>query len=499
MRAMVYSLAEDASPVARRRVPMALGVGAGCYLLLLVLGGRLLHDPDTFWHIALGDWIVAHAQVPHVDMFSATMAGAPWISSEWLSQVVFAQVFAYAGWTGIVVLGAAAIATALGLLTHVLLEKLAVGPALVLTLGAFVLISPHLVARPHALALPVMVAWVAGLVRAVDERRAPPFALLPLMTLWANLHGGFTFGIAFIAPLALEALWNAAPSERVRVVLRWGLFGVLAVAAACLTPYGPESILVTRRILGLGQVLALIGEWQPQNFSRLAGFELCLLLGIGAALYRGLTLPPIRILVLLGLLHMALSHNRSVDLLGLLAPLILAAPLAPQIGQREAEPSRARCATHYANWAPALAMILALAIASVAAGRVFAYQPDPHVTPARAVAAMKATGKTHILNSYDFGGYLIASGFKPFIDGRTEVYGEAFTVAHTRALMLSDVGGFLQLLHKYDIDVTLLAVGTPAAGLLDRLEGWKRIYADDIAVVHVRTASPKAGSADILR
>lgn len=496
---MVYSLAEDARPVTRWRVPAALGVAAGCYLLLLALGGRLLNDPDTYWHIALGDWIVAHAQVPHVDTFSATMAGAPWISSEWLSQVVFAQVFAYAGWTGVVVLGAAAIAAALGLLTHTLLEKLAVGPALILALAAFMLITPHLVARPHALALPVMVAWVAGLLRAVDERRAPSFALLPLMTLWANLHGGFTFGIAFIAPVALEALLNAAPSERVRVVTRWGLFGVLAVVAACLTPYGPESILVTRRILGLGQVLALIGEWQPQDFSRLAGFELCLLFGIGAALYRGLTLPPIRILVLLGLLHMALSHNRSVDMLGLLGPLILAAPLAPQVGRREAKSFNAHRAAHYSTWLPALAVILLLAFVSIAAGRVFAYQPDPRVTPARAVAAMKATGKTHILNSYDFGGYLIASGVKPFIDGRTELYGEAFTVAQTRALMLSDVDGFLQLLRKYDIDVTLLAPATPAVGLLDHLAGWKRFYADDIAVVHVRTAGPTSGSADILR
>jgi hypothetical protein len=32
----------------------------------------------------------------------------------------------------------------------------------------------------------------------------------------------------------------------------------------------------------------------------------------------------------------------------------------------------------------------------------------------------------------------------------------------------------------------LLAPTTPAVGLLDRMDGWQRVYADDVAVVHVR-------------
>jgi hypothetical protein len=35
--------------------------------------------------------------------------------------------------------------------------------------------------------------------------------------------------------------------------------------------------------------------------------------------------------------------------------------------------------------------------------------------------------------------------------------------------------------------VTLLQPSTPAIGLLDRLPGWTRLYADNLSVVHVRT------------
>jgi hypothetical protein len=480
---MVHSLVQDAGVAGRGRLPWPLIVGAALYLLLLGLGDRLLNDADTYWQIALGHWIVAQHAVPHVDTFSWTVAGKPWISSQWLAQVIFAQTFAAAGWTGVVVLTAAAIAGACASLTRVLLERLAPVPALALTVGAFVLASPHMVARPHALALPVMVAWTAGLVRACDERRTPSLWLLPFIALWANLHGSFTFGIALIAPFALEALLNAPRDTKLAVVLRWGGFGLLALAAACVTPYGPESILVTLRVLGLGPALSIIGEWQPQGFAAFGGFELCLLAAIGFALHRGLTLPPIRIAMVLGLLHMALSQGRNGDLLGLLAPLVVAAPLAPQLG---AAAPRLERGVSYAGVA---VLLLALVAVTASAPALATYRPRAEITPQAAVEAVKRSGKTHILNSYDFGGYLIAEGIAPFIDGRTELYGGEFVLRHHRAVTLQDVGDFLRLLHDDRIDVTMLSPGTPAVGLLDRLAGWTRLYADDIAVVHVRTAS----------
>ncbi|MEJ2432853.1 MAG: hypothetical protein P8Y53_06690 [Pseudolabrys sp.] len=78
----------------RAAVPWPLAMAAIFYLLLLLLGGCLLGNADTYWQIALGQWIAAHHQVPHVDTLSFTMAGKPWISSQWLAQVIFAGVYA---------------------------------------------------------------------------------------------------------------------------------------------------------------------------------------------------------------------------------------------------------------------------------------------------------------------------------------------------------------------------------------------------------------------
>ena len=112
------------------------------------------------------------------------------------------------------------------LLTGFVSRRLSESTTLVFVAAALALTVPHLLARPHVLALPVMVAWVGGLIAAADRRRAPPPWLLALMALWANLHGGFVFGLVLIAPIALDAVCSADARLRRTLVLRcaawWG-------------------------------------------------------------------------------------------------------------------------------------------------------------------------------------------------------------------------------------------------------------------------------------
>jgi hypothetical protein len=417
---------------------------AGVYLMLLPIGARLLNDPDSYWHLAVARWILEHRTFPSTDPFSHTMPGAPWIAFEWLSEMIYAGAYALAGWPAVVVVAAATIAIAFGLLLRFLLQRLDTIPALILTLAAVVMAAPHMLARPHALVLPVMVAWVAALVRAIERRNAPPFAFLPLIALWANLHGSVAVGVAFIAPAALEAVLQAPRSEWSKIVQRWSLFAALAVVAASLTPYGPGILLAPANTLSLGSALSIIGEWKPQDFGKLGAFEVVLLLGVGYALLRGLTIPPIRIVVVLGLLHLALAQSRHADLLALLAPIYLAQPLAAQLNLR-GDAMSAMVAPRLVSGVVAIAVV---------AATVFALTRDvapvARNTPAAAVAATALAQAGPVFNDYIFGGYLIHTGIAPFIDGRGELYG--------RTLML----------------------------LLDRLPGWQRVYADDIAVVHKR-------------
>ena len=482
---MTLTVTHAAEPARLMRGLLPLWVGVGIYALFVVAGNRLLIDPDTMWQITVGQWIIDHRAVPETDVYSFTMRGQPWISTQWLAQVIYAKAYTVAGWSGPVVIAAFAIAATFALLAKFLSRHLRESTTLVFVAAALALTVPHLLARPHVLALPLMVAWVAGLVAAADRRGSPSLSLLPLMALWANLHGGFVFGLVLIAPIGCDAVLNADAKQRPALAARWAAFGLAAVAASCCTPYGWNSLLASLKIVGLGGALPLIMEWRPADFGSIGGLEICLLLGIGLALLRGIQLPPLRIVLLLGLLHMALSQERAAELLALLAPLVLAAPLAKQIG--EVEPSDAAIAPP-----PRGLMLAGIATLLVAGTFVFAsehrYQPHTHSSPVAAVAALKKLNLARVLNDYDFGGYLIANGVAPFIDGRTELYGEKFFVDHNAASGLMEPENLFRILAQYDIEATLMRSQSAANKLLDHIDGWQKIYADDIATLHVRKA-----------
>lgn len=476
---MSVTHSHDAAPALRGLLPF--WVGAFTYALMVLAGNRLLIDPDTLWQVTVGQWIIDNSAVPTVDVYSFTMRGEPWMSTQWLAQVLYAKAYAIAGWSGPVVLAAGAIAATFALLTRFLCRRLSGGVTLAFFAVALALTMPHMLARPHVLALPLLVAWAGGLIEAADRRAVPSFWLLPLMAMWANLHGGFVFGIALIAPVALDAVIGAEASRQKSLLLRWFGFGVAAVAASCVTPYGWNALLASQKILSLGGALPLINEWRPADFSSLGPFELVLLTGIGLVLWRGITLPPVRIALLLGLLHMSLAQGRAAEILALVAPLFLAVPLARQIGGVDAH----SIATPVRNVLMA-GVVMALAAGTVLYASLHRFEPHPHGSPVVAVTELKKLNLSRVFNDYDFGGYLIANGVAPFIDGRTELYGEKFFVEHNAASGLMEPDNLFRLLAQYKIEATLMRTQSAATKLLDRVDGWEKVYSDEIATIHLR-------------
>jgi hypothetical protein len=472
-------------------LPAWFWLGAGLYALLFVNGNARLNDPDTYWHIAVGKWILDHNTFPHVDTYSFTKAGEPWISTSWLAQVLYAGSYEIGGWAGPIILAATCIAGTFAFLAFILGRRIRSIHAIMIALAAVAVSASHFLARPHVVALPVMLAWANGLLEASERREPPSFWLLPLMVLWANLHGGFVFGLALIVPLAFDALWNAEASQRGPLALRWSLFGVCALAACCATPYGWDSLLASRKILALGELLNLIFEWSPADFSHFSIFEASVLALIGGSLYFGVKLSPPRILLVLGLFHMALSHVRNADIFALLTPLVVLTPVSSQFGLQPDRFGKLIFPT-----APAVMLVAAFGVSTWAFAANHRFSPPLIHSPAAAIDVLKLRGAKRILNDYPFGGYLISQQMPVFIDSRAELYGEQFVMAYFQALQLKDVNQFLGMLKEYEIDAVLLMPATPAAGLLDHLDGWQRVYSDETAVVHIRNAEQGNGRHD---
>lgn len=472
--------------------PLVLALAA--FAETLVHPHRVLGDPDTYTHIAAGRWMFAHGALPAHDPFSYTKAGHRWVVHEWLSEIALAAAYDLAGWSGPVVLTGACFAASMAVLARLLLRWCEPFSALIAVLLAGELTLGHLLARPHMLALPLLVLWCGLLFRARDAGDGPPWRLLPVVTLWANLHASFMFGLALAAFLGGEAVLSpAAGASRCGEARRWGFFFLAALAAALLTPNGLAGLVQPFRLVAM-PALHHILEWQGANFQHFQPLEIWLLGFAGLGFAAGFRLPPTRLILVLGLFHMTLRHVRYIEILGIVGPLAIAAPLGAQIAERMAAlPLSAvtRFMRRLALPAPPPAGAAAVALAALFALPLVlspVRRGNGAVTPARALAAAQRMGLPGkpVFNSYGFGGYLIFRGVPVFIDGRAELYGNAFLTRYLKAQQ--DRRTLAALLARYHVAWALVSRQDGASLMLDALPGWRRAYRDRHAIIAVRAA-----------
>jgi hypothetical protein len=446
---------------------------------LVSFAGPILNDGDTFWHLAAGRWMIAHGQVPAVDPFSYTFAGQPWVAQEWLSEVLMAGAWQAAGWAGVMLLIGLAMGATTALMLGWMRRWLAPLPAIAALVVGLACVAPSLLARPHILALPAMALWTVGLLDARARAKAPSFWLLPVMILWANLHSSFIVGLGLAAALGLEQALDFK-AWRWRTMGLWAVFGLASLGAALLTPHGVDGFAFPLRVMGM-KTLPNITEWQGPDFLKLQPLEIAVLAGAFAIFWRGARLTAVRAALVLFLVHLTLQHVRQEVLLGVIAPLLIAEPLGRAVGP----PPAASALSARLPW-PQLALgaglfaaIVVLRLASPVT------RVDGTTAPVSALAAVPAALiRQPVLNDYDFGGYLIFKGVRPYIDGRADMYGDDF-VAEDSQIQLANQADLDGALAKHHIAWSIMAPGRPVVAALTRM-GWRQVYADRYAVVQTK-------------
>ncbi len=465
---------------------MTLVAGAA----FLAVGESFLNDPDTLWHVTVGADIWASKSFPHVDAYSHSFAGAPWIAKEWLSQMILFAAYSAGGWNGVALLS-------ISVLTIVFLQiywplSAQVKPvyAALATFVVFGLTSEVFLARPHLLVLPVLLWFVGGVWRAGAAGRAPSFWLLAAMGLWANLHGSFTFGFV-AAALSFLAFFIAHRRVWSRETYRWLGFLALCPLAAMIHPYGYEAIWSTI-VIAKSEALPYIMEWRAFSAQEDVLVELALLALFAGALTGRVRLKPVSIVFLCLLLHMYFTHVRFMYLLFMLAPIIGIAELAKELPAisfarwaRRVENDRIEQAM--ARLAPqALIASAGLLVAAFAAAVSLADWSPQRSYPAAAIAAARAQGvQGNVINDYSFGGALIYERIPTFVDGRADrLFQDGFMHDIHESGLAGGEGVIRMQIEKYGIGWSLYPPADKRVVLLDKMEGWRRIYEDDFAVVH---------------
>lgn len=464
-------------------------------ILFAITVGKGVRDPDYFWHVVAGEYIVTNVQVPSVDPFSFTWDGQPWTPHEWLSELLIYGLVAALGEIGALAVFAL-VPGATMLILALLLARLGArtsAQAPVLALAALV-ISPYATLRPQALSWLLLAVTVALLASIRPGSRRRLLLLLPLFIVWANAHGLYIVGIGVVGAYALFSLLGRTPLAEYR---KWAIAGVvLAVIGAMLTPAGPLGVLYPLRY-GQEWGLANIQEWQSPDFHSPAHWPLLVLI-VALILNGGRATPGwLQLVAYVGTV-MALVALRNSPVAAVLAAPTLALGLENRLNawRGEHRPAGPRQAV-------GRRLIEGIAALAVVAGAFVIFVPPVISTSTEEqqrkagypVEAADLLAQDHptarVVPEYGWGGYLIYrlydEGGRVFVDGRNDMYAEQILDDYTVISQADE--GWADLVDEYGADALLFPPARPITNGLAEAAGWCEAYRDEEQVLLLRDCS----------
>jgi hypothetical protein len=472
-------------------VGLALVVIASVLPFLLVVGA----DPDLWWHVRSGQRILADGALPAVDDWSFTATGQAWTNHEWLSDVIMARLFDFAGAPGLLALrGLLLVLLVVGLVvafSHRLREPLLV---LLVVLFTMPVLGVFINARAHTFTYTLTV-WTVVVLDRVKEERWRWLGALPLMLmLWANLHGGFVLGLGLVGLMLFLVLIGRdgiplRPVGRPRTLIIAA--GLATLGATLINPYGFG--LFTYLVSELGANHSIISEWQPVSGAQVGYFWGYLLLPIALWL-AARSWNRVGLLVMLLLTSWsAWNQARFFVLVGLFGSLLAAEALGtivarlrdrsgPPLVDRLFEPKAA--VVGVGALAAAVAVPFALGLIRGEA-RV---DVDTAVYPIGATEWLAAQDVgPNLAVTLAYGGYSIwhlGPETRVAVDGRNlTVYDDEWVDSYLRALR---DGRALDVLDEETVDVWMLPADSKQVSALEATGRWGIAYRDAVAVVVLR-------------
>lgn len=467
---------------------------------LLAMTARSATDPDLWWHLRTGQLIVESGHVPHTDPFSFTRLGAPWVSHEWLSEIVLYELWTRIG-PGALIVFSSIVTTAGFLILYWRCHGSPHWAAALTVLGALAS-APSWGARPQmfTFGFASLLLW---LLEQAESR--PPLLLFipPLFLVWLNLHAGFALGPALMFLYALglifECLAGTTPWQECRATVG----RVLAITLACmaLVPLNPSGVQLYRYPLDTlrsSGMRAYIVEWFSPDFHHwiYGPLLLIILLVLIALAYSRRRVRGRVLLPLLFTAAAALDAVRHIPIFVLLAIPVIASAFALSSSQEPLSQPRSTLARiTKIKTRPSLYVAAALlAFFAIVRWIDLARGQEAHEAsqfPKKAVDFLRTSHEPdRLFAHYAWGGYAIwRLGFEyhVFADGRADLYGDGILrqAMETIALLRPE---WPQTLDHWNVRTILVPPNSALGQALLLDPHWTAAYRDTQAVVFIRVA-----------
>lgn len=467
-------------------------------------------DPDLWGHLVFGRWMLAHREILTHDIYSYTAAGRIVHDHEWMTEVIFASFYNAFGIFGlkVVKLGCAGATMAALAMTEEETGASELGQLAMLLVVAL-LCSPYFQFRPQVFTFALFSVFMLLLSRDCYRRTGRLWLTIPLLAVWANLHGGFIIGIAALATYAAVAsAQDIAAGRGWWRAVNLGAIAIAGTLATLLNPFGFGMWQAVGHALRDPYTRQVVDDWRPtvplmlhsiRQKPALAVHLFAALSTIAAAAVawgfsRDLAdLPIAAIAAVMSAAAVISQRNVPLAEIALAGPLLRHARIAilKRRGLRVA-PALARERAPLAN----LAVLGVIAFAVLYAGNFFSNRlPADEQFPAGAATFMKQHDlHGNILCRFGWGEYVIwhlAPRSRVFIDGRYDtVYPMSVVRAYLRFHFDTPKGA--RVLARWPNDFVMISPSSKSADLMRTQAGWKLIYRDSSTLLYARADSSAA-------
>jgi hypothetical protein len=393
-------------------------------------------DPDVWWHLSTGNWILQNHAVPHYGLFSQSST-LPWTDSSWLFDVLLATAYKLMGLRALPVL-LMAFKVAIAMVTFVLARgsRLNFWPAVFLATAAQYAM-PALPPGPVVCSIALFAIELHVLFGARRTGNVRPLFWSPLLfLLWVNLDVGFMFGLALLILFSAVAFGEEIGRRSGAVLVKGQRPAVPPAAAAIVlggsfvaafvSPYFFNSIAAASeelwRLVPYVQNLHAISFRHPQDYALLlVAMAACFSLG------RRRSRDMLQIILMIGCLALAFTRQRDIWVLALASVAVIAdgLPIGSAMAERE-NLDRAWKQTRLAADGLLLIAFIAVVI-SIPSSRETLLSQVGETFPVRASDYIRANHlPPPIFNAYDWGGFLTwyLPEYPVSIDSRTALYGD---------------------------------------------------------------------------
>lgn len=489
--------------------PRSLLVGSVAIVLFAAFVTPV-NDPDFWWHLQTGQWMLQHHALPSHDLYTFTVPSHVWTDHEYLSEILMALLWSIGG--------AVAESVAFGILTWLgfyWLWRAADGPRqpyVVACLGiALAVLAGGPIWGPRAQMITFALACLELLwLRRYLQGRTRQLLWLPLlMVLWANLHSGWAIafvvlGVAIVAE-ALQWLWSRQPAQ-VAHLRTLAIVSALSGAAVAATPHGLALYAYPFATQFSKAQQSLIAEWFSPDFHLASLQPLLAYLLVLIAVFAWRRPPLVDLLLTLVLLGLSLHAVRqtSIFIAATTPTLIIGAgalwreEVAPKLGSLGRQGTARPSALMSAVTVLVLLVVGVATLTKITSGlrnQPQAIAGDFPVAAADWIAAHPDEVGTRMYNQYGWGGYLLYR-FYPDPRRRVFIFGEALLMGDPLLYTYQDVQtlrpDWRQILDRYRVDYIVYNRGEALDNVLRSEPGWKLVYEDKIAVIYVRTTKTAA-------